>query len=206
MPRVARRFLIPAVSAAALLILPAYLRAYKLSGASDAPTLLLGDKVIVNQAAYGVNLPYTSVRMVKLARPKRGDLVLMQSPDRPLRIFKRVIGLPGETIGMRDHRVTIDGQLLPLRPISTDIAWVPPAHHMGNTIFDEDGHWIAFTPGAGENRDLGPVRLKSDEYFLMGDNRDVSLDCRAWGPIKESAIYGKVIFTMASRPRNQSAR
>jgi Signal peptidase, peptidase S26 len=72
---------------------------------------------------------------------------------------------------------------------------------MGNTVYEEDQHWVAFTPGAGEFRDFGPVKLANDEFFLLGDNRDNSLDCRTWGPLKEDAIRGKVIFTMATGPR-----
>jgi len=191
---------------AAILTAPAYLRAYVLTGVSDAPTLLLGDKALVNKAAYSVNLPYSNIKIAQAGQPKRGDMVQIKWPEHPVLLFKRVIGLPGETIELRDHRVLIDGTRLPLNPISSDVSWVPPAHHLGSTIFDEDGHRIAFTPGAGENRDMRPVHLAGDQYFLMGDNRDVSLDCRVWGPLKKEAILGKVILTMATGPRLRPGR
>lgn len=194
------------VLCAALLVLamiPAYLRAYNLTGASDAPTLLLGDQAIVNHAAYRIYLPYTRVELCRIARPRRGDLVLVQRPDNPARAFKRVIGLPGETVEMRDNRILIDGRMLPLTPLPrADFSWVPAERHkMGSTVFNEDGHWVAFTPGAGANPDMAPLRLAGREYFLLGDNRDNSLDCRAWGPLQENAIFGKVIWRRPTGPR-----
>jgi signal peptidase I len=148
-----------------------------------------------------VKLPYSEIELLHISRPKRGDLVQVQRPDRPLRVFKRVIGRPGETIEIRDNRVVIDGRALPLKTFPrAEFTWVPESHMMGSDVHDENGHWAAFTPGAGPNRDLAAVRLRGDEYFLLGDNRDVSLDCRAWGPLKENAIFGKVVFAVPTGP------
>ncbi len=199
-----RRLIFLSLVVVVVVLLPAYLRAYSLSGASDAPTLLLGDKVVVNQAAYWLKLPYTHIKLLHVSRPKRGDMVLMRPPKSLLLIFKRVIGLPGETIEIRDNRVSVDGQPLPLRVLSrADFSWVPDSHHMGNTVYEEDGHWVAFTPGAGEHRTFDSIRLKSNEYFLLGDNRDPRLDCRVWGPLKEDAIFGKVILALPTGPRTR---
>jgi signal peptidase I len=105
---------------------------------------------------------------------------------------------------MRDNCTIVDGTALPLKALAADFSWVPEEHKMGSTVFDEDGHWAAFTPGAGQYRNLAAVHLASDEYFLLGDNRDNSLDCRAWGPLKEQAILGKVILTLPRGPRAYS--
>jgi signal peptidase I len=114
-----------------------------------------------------------------------------------------VIGLPGETVEIHGQRVTIDGRPLPLRGLPPeDFAWVPAKHRMAHTVYDEDGHWAAFTPGGGLYPDLAPLRLQAGEYFLLGDSRDTSLDCRAWGPLNEDAILGKVILRIATGPRN----
>jgi len=202
MPVPTRRLLAIAIPLVVLTIVPAYLRAYTLSGASDAPTLLLGDTAVVNQAAFWLKLPYTQVRLLRVAQPKRGDLVQILRPDRPLLVFKRVIGLPREVIQIRENQVIVDGQPLSLRPLPhTDFSWVPESHHMGSTVYQEDRHWVGFTPGTGEFRNYGPVELAADEFFLLGDNRDISLDCRSWGPLKEGAIRGKVILTMATGSR-----
>jgi len=125
-------------------------------------------------------------------------------PDRPLVAFKRVIGLRGVTIEIHDNRVLIDGRRISVKALpQRDFAWVPESHSMGSTVYAEDGHWAAFTPGVGQYQDLTAVRLKNDEYFLLGDNRDISLDCRAWGPLKENALFGKVIFALPTGPRKK---
>ncbi|MGO9096725.1 MAG: S26 family signal peptidase [Bryobacteraceae bacterium] len=82
---------------AALGLLPAYLRAYKISGASEIPTVLLGDQIIVNHAAYAFNAPYTSTRLFRTGSAKRGDFVFLQLPNNSRlkgKFSKRIIGLP----------------------------------------------------------------------------------------------------------------
>jgi signal peptidase I len=183
------------------ILVPTYLHAYSLSGSSDAPTLLLGDKVLVNQAAYWVKVPYTQIKLLHVSRPKRGEMVLIRALSN---LFLSLTGLPGETIEIQENHVIINVQALPLRALSgTDFSWVPASHYMGSSVFDEEGHWVAFTPGAGEHRNFAPIRLKEDEYFLLGDNRDSSLDGRVWGPLKEDAIFGKVILIVPTGVRNK---
>jgi signal peptidase I len=176
----------------ALLVLPSYLRAYSLTGASAAPTVVLGDKFVVNNAAYDLRLPYSHITLVHTGSIRRGDIIFADLPIHVAAI-KRVMGLPGETIEMRENRVIVDGRALPLQPVDADFSWVSPQHHMGSTVFMEDGHWCAFTPGKGESRNFAPIRLGSDEYFLMGDNRDNSVDSRAFGPVSRDKILGKMI-------------
>src|SRR5438552_7372354 len=167
-----RRLVLLTLSAVVAAVLPAYLRAYSVSGSSDAPTLLLGDTAIVSRAAYWVKLPYSTVKLLHFSHPKRGDLVQVSRPVRPFLALKRVIGVPGDTIEIRDNRVMIDGRSLPLKALPRKaFSWVPESHMMGSAAYDEDGHWVAFTSGAGKHRDVAAVRLNSDEYYLLGDNR-----------------------------------
>jgi signal peptidase I len=185
-----------------LIVIPAYLRAYNLSGASAAPSILLGDKLIVNRAAYHLTMPYSRVQLFRISSPRRGDLVQVDDPVRRFSVFKRVMGLPGETIEMRENRIFINGAALPLQLLNrADFDWVPPAHHIGSAIWNEDGHWIAFTPGVSKYKNYPPITLAGNQYFLLGDNRDNSIDCREWGPVSGNHILGKIVAVSHAGPR-----
>jgi signal peptidase I len=186
-------------------ILPAYLRAFTLSSASEAPTLNIGDTVIVNEAAYTLRLPYANVMLLRVASPKRGDMVQLLLPDRPSLGFKRVLGLPGERVEMKENRVCIDGRAVPLQPLSrVAFDWVAAINRIGSTVANEDGHWISFTPGKSRYRDYPAIQLGPHQYFLIGDNRDESADSRIWGPVSEDRILGKTILTFRTQRRVQN--
>ncbi len=192
---------------AGLSLTPAYLWAYKLAGPSDIPTVLLGDTVVVNRAAYRVKLPYSNVAVLRSGLPKRGDFVLLQLRNHPRlksAFFKRIIGLPGETIELQENRVIVNGQAIPVRALNpADFAWVPKTHPIGSVVQDEDGHWITFSPGKSEHRNHPPVRLSDRQYFVLGDNRDDSEDSREFGPVPEDLLLGKVIATFATGQRTK---
>jgi len=182
---------------AGLCILPSYVWSYSLSGASGAPTILLGDTVIVNRAAYDLRLPYSTVRLFRTGLPQRGDMVQVYLPANIGLGIKRVIGLPGETAEIRENRVLINGLPLPVQPLdSAAFRWVPATHQMGSVVVNEDGHWAAYTPGKSQYRNSAPVKLGPSEYFLMGDNRDNSLDSRAFGAISRQRIAGKTLAVL----------
>jgi signal peptidase I len=197
------RWLLPALGG--LSLIPAYLHAYALAGPSDIPTVLLGDKVVVNTAAYELKLPYSHATLFRTGLPKRGDFVLLRLNNHPRlksAFFKRIIGLPGEVIEIRENRVIINGRPLPVRELNpADFAWVPKAHPIGSVVQDEDGHWITFTPGKSEHRNHPPVRLSDRQYFVLGDNRDYSADSREFGPVSEELLLGKVIATFPTGER-----
>lgn len=199
-----RHFRTLLISAIVLSVLPAYLRAISLSGASEAPTLLLGDTTIVNEAAYSVRLPYSKVKLLRIGSPKRGDMVQLRLLDRTSLGLKRVMGVPGETIEVRENRVIVNGQAIPVKTLNrADFAWVPEVHRIGSSVESEDGHWIAFTPGKSEYRNHPPIRLADGLYFLLGDNRDNSADSRLWGPVSENLILGKVIAILPTGARRK---
>ena len=190
-----------------LSLIPAYLYAYVLAGPSDIPTVLLGDKVVVNNAAYRLKLPYSNVALFRTGLPKRGDFVLLHLNNPPRLkspFFKRIMGLPGEVIEIRENRIFINGRAIPVRDLNpADFAWVPQAHPIGSAVQDEDGHWITFTPGKSEHRNNPPVRLTDRQYFVLGDNRDDSADSREFGPVSEELLLGKVIATFAAGQRSR---
>lgn len=135
--------------------------------------------------------------MLHMGSPRRGDIVQALLPAHIGIAIKRVMGLPGETIEVRDNRVIIDGRPLPVQPFDGGVfAGVRAAHKMGSTVVLEEGHMIAFTPGKSEYRNCLPVKLGPADYFLMGDNRDNSLDSRAFGPVSRDRILGKTIAVL----------
>ena len=102
-----------------LSLIPAYLHAYALSGPSDIPTVLLGDKVVVSTAAYSLRLQ-TCVTLFADRPAKRGDFVLLRLNKSQLKspFFKRIMGLPGEVIEIRENRVMINGSPIPVRDLN----------------------------------------------------------------------------------------
>jgi signal peptidase I len=184
--RLTRHFRIALMLLVGLAVLPTYLRAFKLATPSMAPSINIGDSFLVNKAAYVVG------------SPKHGDMVQLVLPGSSLRGIKRVIGLPGETVEFRENRVLINGRELPLSPLNrNDFNWVAPANNIGADVYNEDGHWISFTAGRGQVRNHAPVNLGSHELYLVGDNRDGSLDSRIWGPVSDDRILGKVLVIYA---------
>lgn len=197
-----RRFLILLLAGVGLAILPSYLWPYSLTGASEAPTILVGDTIVVNRAAYDFRVPYSRLTICRVGSPRRGDIVQAYLPSGIGLGIKRVLGLPGETIEVRENLVIVNGKPLPARPLDhTPFDEVSPAHRMGSTVVMEDGHWAAYTPGKSEYRNSSPVQLGPREYFLMGDNRDNSLDSRAFGPVPRDRIIGKVIAILPTGQR-----
>jgi signal peptidase I len=189
--------------AAVLAVLPSYVWLYKLTGSSAAPTILRGDKFIVNRAAYDLRVPYSRIVLFQTGSPRRGDLVQAHLPGRPGIDVKRVLGLPGETIEVRENRVIVNGRPLPVQPLDNiDFGWVPPTYQMGSSVVMEDGHWAAYTPGKDKYRNSPAVQLGPGEYFVMGDNRDNSLDSRAFGPLPRKQIFSKVITVIPNRNKH----
>jgi signal peptidase I len=191
------------LSGAALLVvafalLTAYVQAYTLSGAFDAPTLLLGDWVWVNRAAYDLRIPYSDRVLWSRAGPALGDLVLVKNPENGNLVFKRVVALPGDRVGMHQHHLTLNGH--PLAYAATDpaaFAAVPAENLLGSAFEVEtlgaQAHLITYTVGSATSS-FAEVLVPADHYFLMGDNRDSSRDSRTWGPVPRQRLQGGVFW------------
>jgi signal peptidase I len=184
-------------------LLPAYIGAYTISGSSDAPTLLLGDKVWVLRGAYDIRIPYFDRVLLTRGQRTLGDLVQVASPKDGRQILKRVVALPGDWVSMQQHRLRINGVLLEYA--ATDGAAfrsVSPENHLGSVIETEmlgsHAHLITFTPGSARNSFV-EVLVPPDHFFLLGDNRDQSEDSRARGPVRRQSIRGKA-FGGPQRP------
>jgi signal peptidase I len=189
-------------------IAPAYLHAYQLTpgGVSEVPTLLPRDIIIVNHAAYHLRFPYSNVALFRTGSPKRGEMVLIILPNNQGVAPKRVMGLPGDTIELRDNRLIINSNAVSATPLPRPyFAWVPEEDKMGSVIENEEGHRITYTPGKGQYPNHPATPIASGEYFVIGDNRDESADSRVWGPISESSIVGKVTVKLPTGHRRRTA-
>jgi signal peptidase I len=152
------------------------IQAYKIPSGSMKPTLLIGDHILVSKFNYGIRLPWVRSTLIPVGTPKRGDIVVFIYPeDRSKDFIKRLIGLPGDTIEIRNKNILLNG--LPW----SDTRGV----HVDNLII----------PGSVQPRDnFGPVKVPEGSLFVMGDNRDESYDSRFWGFVPMKDILGKALI------------
>jgi signal peptidase I len=160
----------------ALFIRAFIVQAFKIPSGSMKPTLQIGDHILVNKFTYGIKLPFTDITIVSLGEPERGDIIVFEYPVEPDKDFiKRVIGLPGDVVEIREKKVYINGEAI----------------DQGYTQYTEN-HII---PGEINPRDnFGPVAVPDKAYFVLGDNRDNSYDSRFWGFVEERALKGEAFI------------
>ena len=165
---------------------------------SMQPTILEGDRVFVNRVAYDLKVPFTTLRLASWADPKRGDVVVLVSPVTGERLIKRVVGVPGDVIEVRQQRLMVNGQWASYEPLAEDaaishgIASFPLAAMAEETVAGRR-HMVMAESASGPGSDAGPLRVPEGEYFLMGDHRDSSYDSRFWGFAKRRAILGRAV-------------
>ena len=149
---------------------------------SMKPTILVGDHFFLDKLAFPANYP-VSLRPYLLRRSiKRGDIIAFKSPtDGNIPFVKRVVGLSGDTVLVKNKNLYING-------IKLD---EPYKIHVDHTIYTE----APWTPEELKIRDnYGPVTVPPESYFVMGDNRDNSNDSRYWGFVTRDEIIGKPLF------------
>lgn len=184
-----------------LLTTPSYLKIFKLEGSSDAPTYLHHEVVLVNRAAYDFRAPYTDVRLSELRDPEPGDMVIFQTPGGAL-LTRRVIAGPGDMVRVEKNRIFINGEVLEYEELDpADFDWIPEENRMGSVIARETGNGVSrlitYSPGTGT--DFGPERVPLAHYFLLGDNRNNSIDSRESGFVDRDDIKGKVVRRLSGR-------
>lgn len=155
---------------------------------SMEPTIMVGDRLLIdkftlrNGFLHGV-LPFTPTHEVK-----RGDVLVFKFPEQPEVLYvKRLIGLPGETLEVRDKKVFING-----RPLDE-----PYAHHSDPTIYRRRPMPHGFS-GDFQRDNYGPVTIPEEHFFMMGDNRDNSADSRYWGFLPHHYVVGRPLFVFWS--------
>ena len=153
---------------------------------SMKPTIVEGDRILVNKLAYDLKLPLTHISLHRFGDPMRGDIVVFDSRAAATRLVKRVIGLPGDTVQMRDNRLTING----IAARYSGIEYEPDATFAIESYLNMS-HRIELAPaGASRFSTFGPVTVPRDHYLVLGDNRDNSADSRYYGFIPRDEIVG----------------
>ena len=156
-------------------------QAFKIPSGSMEPNLLIGDHLLVNKFVAAPTLTKVEDTLLPIEAIHRGDVIVFKHPRMPERdLIKRTIGLPGETIELRDRRVYING-----KPLDE-----PYAHFLFKDTAD-------VAPG-DVRRNFGPVTVPAGQYFMMGDNRDNSEDSRYWGFLPREYMKGKALFLYVS--------
>src|SRR3989338_4211619 len=158
----------------ALFIRTFFIQAFKIPSGSMRPTLLEGDKIMVNKLLYGPKVPFTHYRIPGLREPRRGDIIVFKYPeDRKKDFIKRLIAVGGETVEILNGNILINGS-----PIDG-----PP--EILKTYYYDRGHY-----GVEGNT----VQVPEGSYFVLGDNSDSSRDSRYWGFVPKDDVIGRAMF------------
>lgn len=154
---------------------------------SMKPTILEGDRILVNKMAYDIRVPFTHVSIVQLADPERGDIIIFDSKASDKRLVKRVIGIPGDTISMLHNRLTINGQALPYQIRQSSAQMLDIVENLEGLEHD-----IRVQLNANpQYTSFSPISVPDDYYLVLGDNRDNSADSRVIGLVPRAEIVGR---------------
>ena len=161
------------------------------------PTIVEGDRIFVDKAAYGLRVPFTTQRLTHGSDPARGDIVIFPSPEDGITLVKRVIGTPGDVIEMRDERLRVNGDEVEYAPeeVAADAELPRDTRAQKHAYLNESlpgrQHSIMLLPGHLALRSFGPVVVPPDQYLVLGDSRDNSKDSRYIGFVPRDSIVGR---------------
>jgi signal peptidase I len=185
---------------------------FKIPSGSMIPTLLIGDLILVNKFTYGLRLPVANVKVTEGNAPQRGDVMVFRYPPKPsLDYIKRVVGVPGDEVAYLNKKLTINGNPVEKRPLPDffDENGMRYARQFEETLGGKtyrilnDESRPALIPGVEDfpfqqncrySVEGVVCKVPAGHYFMMGDNRDDSLDSRYWGFVPERNIVGKAFF------------
>jgi len=160
----------------ALFIRTFVVQAFKIPSGSMKQTLLIGDHILVNKFIYGIKIPFTQTTLIPIRDPRRSDIVVFKFPEDPAKDFiKRVVGVAGDVVEIKDKQVFINGKK----------ENYPYGVHT-------DPHTIPV--GLQPRDNFGPITVPPNRLFVMGDNRDQSYDSRFWGFVDLAAVKGKAFI------------
>ncbi len=165
---------------------------FKIPSASMVPTLLVHDFILVNKFAYGVRLPVLGTKIISVGEPARGDVMVFYPPNDKRYFIKRVIGLPGDHIQLKDNVLYINGVQMTQHMLRIDDASFPYMMIMQENLQPKEHilQRVSLTTPQSNYETVVPA----GSYFMMGDNRDNSSDSRFWGAVPEANIVGKAEY------------
>ncbi|MCZ6917076.1 MAG: signal peptidase I [Gemmatimonadetes bacterium] len=177
--------------------------AFHITSGSMEETLLVSDVLFVNKALYGSEIPIIKKRIPGFREPRRLDIVVFDSAEEPgLTVVKRLIGVPGDTVEMRDNVVLIDGKEMVepyvvkgrelADPMDSKMRLWQSRYFVGSELED-------YAPTA---KNWGPLVVPPDSFLVMGDNRDFSYDSRWWGFLGRDRIGGRAMIVYFSYDRD----
>ena len=194
-----------------------FVEAFRIPSGSMIPTLLVGDWLFVNKLVYGPHIPFTQINLPGYSAPKRGDVVVFVSPFQPDEaaigndatptLVKRLIGMPGDTIYMREGLVHVNG-IAQRQGFATANEKGDP--NSVDPLFEWQKRYALATsrfgaaPAQPTHDNWGPLVVPPAHYFMMGDNRYCSKDSRYWGLVPRENVRGRPLFVYYSyRPGDE---
>jgi len=178
------------------------IEAFRIPSGSMENTLLIGDFLFVNKLLYGAEVPLIHKRLPAIREPRRGDILVFDSVEEPLKVVKRLIGVPGDTLAMDNGQLYRDGKPV-AEPwvIRTDPNANADAYQRERMRRWQIPHLVAGVKPDTYRPDLnnwGPIVVPADSFFMMGDNRDGSYDGRYWGFLPRANVRGRPLIVYYS--------
>ena len=193
----------------ALFIRSFIVQAFKIPSGSMLPTLQIGDHLLVNKFIYGVKNPITGAMLIPWKSPTRGDVVVFKYPkDESIDYIKRVIGVAGDTVELRNGEVFINNQAIEdvsacyVTQLANDDKYTKSCNR-DPVVVNSAKSEAAMSPNSDKLMDFGPFKVPSGHLFVMGDNRFHSSDSRFWGYVDEKLVLGKAFVLYWSWDANE---
>lgn len=160
---------------------------YTIPSGSMQPTIEIGDRITVDKLAYDLNLPFTNISLFRTNEPKRGEIIVFDSKAANIRLIKRVIGVPGDRVSMKNENVYVNGQKLNYTTIQKNKKYLISKEHITGMV-----HKIQYDQTRPPTLANFPeVIVPEDSYLVLGDNRRNSSDSRTYGLVPRNELIGK---------------
>lgn len=159
---------------------------------SMKPTIIEGDRILINKLAYDINIPFIQKSLVKLADPKVNEIIIFESQVSNKRLVKRVIGVPGDIVSLEDNKLIINNKKVNYTAVEQSRE---NTNNISAQVFTENisahEHFIQLAGASNQLANFSPVKVPEDHYLVLGDNRNNSADSRVIGFVPRDEIIGR---------------